>query len=232
MVELFQRLEGMGAEEIKKLTSAMRRMIVYTIEHYMKLPLEHTFLHAPQRYAAFGVLLYRLKTIGHNVSVVTFNYDLGVDLGLWIVSLAVDYCLDETGSPDNPKIELMKLHGSINWAVCDKKCGLVTPCAVRDVVAHVERRNATSTSVGGNIPIHMEDLLSRVECLRCHSSCTPEPMIIPPNGEQERTASGTGECLEKSRYSAGRSRQHLRHRVLVASKRPLLSAALRTWHDG
>ena len=58
----------------------------------------------------------------HRVSVVSFNYDIGLDLSLLSTGFSIDYCLDRTQShiesrvqTNRPLVRLLKLHGSLNW---------------------------------------------------------------------------------------------------------------------
>ena len=58
-------------------------------------------------------------------TVITFNYDLILDRALRKVGMGVDYRLPNAKSSSaGPAVALIKLHGSINWAIC-RKCGNV-----------------------------------------------------------------------------------------------------------
>jgi NAD-dependent SIR2 family protein deacetylase len=56
-------------------------------------------------------------------TLITFNYDLVLDRAVEKAGLEVAYRLNLDDSPDtNLAVSIIKLHGAINWAVCDQ-CG-------------------------------------------------------------------------------------------------------------
>ncbi len=56
-------------------------------------------------------------------AVITFNYDLVLDRAVKSTGSRVDYRLDSKNTDDiSEGVSIIKLHGSINWAVCEK-CG-------------------------------------------------------------------------------------------------------------
>lgn len=115
-------------EQIEKLGGQMRLLIARTLEltsdfHWRQrietqnaIRVQVPYLVPPYPYGDFAQLIKRLleKT---QVTILTFNYDIGIDAALAFENLAVDYCLQKellTGS----RIPLIKLHGSINWGRC------------------------------------------------------------------------------------------------------------------
>ena len=187
MAELFGRLGSLDDEELRRLTSSMRRVIVRTIEHYLEVQVDlKGRITTPRHYDKFGALVRALTDAGHQVSILTFNYDLGIDLGLWLNKLDIDYCLDTPQpTPHAPlPIELMKLHGSTNWAQCTNH-----RCAGRRPIAHwvptiVDNLEAKWRLEGGGrrkgpIRLSVASDLSQLKCV-CGQSCADEPKIIPP----------------------------------------------------
>ena len=206
MASLFGRLGDMPPEEVKELGSAMRRLIVHTIEHYMVVPVYPKRMGAPRNYGEFGKLVRELGANGHQVSVLTFNYDIGIDLGLWQSGIEVDYCLrpepiDEQGRT----IDLIKLHGSLNWVGCSK-CGQLIPRQMRYVQESALKANSFMENP---LPFLVElRPLSTLGQLResrcsCGAEIGAEPVIIPPTPNKAR-------LHEELRTVWARAAHHLR----------------------
>lgn len=60
----------------------------------------------------------RLKPVVDSCAIITFNYDCALDYALHKGEMKIDYALEpRDGSPrDSYTIDLLKLHGSLNWA--------------------------------------------------------------------------------------------------------------------
>jgi hypothetical protein len=145
-------------------------------------------------YRAFGALVRALKEREEEVSVLTFNYDIGVDFGLWASDVEIDYCLrpkpDEFGH-GRPAVELAKLHGSTNWVECSR-CDAVSPRTVRDIVEAVEKRwEREGSKPWGQVNL-VTDPLSMIPH-NCGAPYRVEPYIVPPTPEkgQRRQALST-----------------------------------------
>lgn len=70
---------------------------------------------------------------GHNVVIISFNYDQLLELGLsksngWLAS-SFSYCIDFTHKeyPASGSFKILKLHGSFNWLYCDTCSSLILP---------------------------------------------------------------------------------------------------------
>lgn len=77
----------------------------------------------------YGEFVDALKTLRERrdkctVSVISFNYDLGLDCALFRAGLGPDYCLRAPAPGDgHGHVKLLKLHGSLNWAEAKPKGG-------------------------------------------------------------------------------------------------------------
>lgn len=111
-------LPGVESENIPLVISALKRVIVKTLEKRIKFPVaEHGFIIAPGSYTKFAKLLKKIQQKSkpkHSVSVITFNYDIALDIAMAREGIGPNYVIESsvTGPYD---IELMKLHGSLNW---------------------------------------------------------------------------------------------------------------------
>jgi hypothetical protein len=141
---------------------------------------------APEPYERFGQFVRALRAARHNVSILTFNYDIGVDLGLWLNHVDIDYCLAERNDPDNRSTELMKLHGSMSWAICGG-CLQVFPRKMHDVVTDTERRwepHMRDMQTKESIQMSRLQTFHTVKCFRYEQDTLADPMIVPPTASK------------------------------------------------
>jgi NAD-dependent SIR2 family protein deacetylase len=69
----------------------------------------------PETYRHFAQLLRKLADeTGEKASVITFNYDIGLDAALSKAGVPYDYALGAAEKPNDRHL-LLKLHGSLNW---------------------------------------------------------------------------------------------------------------------
>jgi NAD-dependent SIR2 family protein deacetylase len=118
-------------EEIERLGDEMRLLIVRTLEltSRFRWQIRHEpqgdfqvqvpFLIPPYPYADFAELVRKVRQ-KTPTTIITFNYDVGLDAALAFAKLSIDYCLQKEMLPGQ-EIPLIKLHGSINWGRC-KNC--------------------------------------------------------------------------------------------------------------
>lgn len=111
MLDLFR---GTDAADSASLSAAMTRLIVDTVESTLKFPVESHALRPPECLGKFAAALRAFfpPSSRDTLSVITFNYEVGLDVSLG----DVHYALDGSESHDGLRcIEVLKLHGSTNW---------------------------------------------------------------------------------------------------------------------
>lgn len=125
MARLIKRLGTYTIDEIETLGYSLNRMIVKTLEECIKLPFEDGMVHPPSTYENFALLIQSLflNFPKRDCSILTFNYDMGLDYALHFFNIPIDYCLSD--SNNSQRVKLLKLHGSINWGRCE--CGAIAP---------------------------------------------------------------------------------------------------------
>ncbi len=111
MAIIIDQLGKIPKEEISDYRNSLIKLIVRTIEKSMSFRLVASGLKAHESYEEFVKILIE-KRIGRS-SVITFNYDMGLDVAIHNANYHVNYALDPT---DRGGIRVLKLHGSINWA--------------------------------------------------------------------------------------------------------------------
>jgi len=179
MGKLLGKLPGINDEErIDSLTSAIRKVIGYTLEKTTKVP-DDLRVNPFQAYWEFTNILGSLIKASKSFSVITFNYDLGLDYSFYRntynvlnASLIPDYCLGDIEPKEN-SVTYLKLHGSLNFGKCSNlSCGKVIP---------YRQFQYTETKAGmeyGTIPVM--SVLRKQRCSTCGEPLEDDPLIIPP----------------------------------------------------
>lgn len=126
MARILKKFPGPEDFSVEAAIEALKRLIACTLEQTIRFPVSSRRIGPPPPYGTFAELLKHLTDDAHpkqSVAVLTFNYDMAADYALFFNGLGPDYCLEAAGTQGIP---LLKLHGSMNWAVC-AKCGKVVP---------------------------------------------------------------------------------------------------------
>ena len=182
MAAIFGELGNLEADDVTYLMIAIRRAIVLTIERQMVLEVAHGDILPPHEYDYFGAVIRELLEKGERASIITFNYDVGLDLGLSRHDLAIDYCLDNVAPEGALEIEVMKLHGSINWTECLGCHNKIEVYDVREAVRSEQQRFA-ETGIPHRTSVNFS---SRVGDLKhCENGhCDPDPVLVPPTANK------------------------------------------------
>jgi NAD-dependent SIR2 family protein deacetylase len=195
MAALLGRLGTLTDEEVQRLPNAVRYVIAKTIESSLRFPLnEHLQTQPPQPYSTFADIIRDLNAREQgSVSVITFNYDIGLDYALHANGVPFEY---RCGVPDGidpgkkqsvKAVDLLKLHGSMNWGWC-KKCEKVVPFELREYLpSHPfaapgnQRRYRT---------IEISTLHVQRSCKACGTMLAENPVIVPPTWNKGNAHSG------------------------------------------
>ena len=187
MAALFGRLGAMPQKQVEALPLAMRRLISRTIEKTMEFPVlltaENRIPPAPPArragtfpkilppvpYETFAELVARMSAKRPaDVSLITFNYDLGTDYALAFAQIPFSYGL---GEDPGGALDLLKLHGSLNWGRC-ASCGNIVPTDVNQLAKTVRIRSSDS--------VRLEASQRVAELVHCGSALGTGPVIVPP----------------------------------------------------
>ena len=178
MMRTLKKFGSYSLDQIVELVNAMRQVIVQTIETTLKLPVPvREPAHAPRPYADFAHLLDYLRTVSnpsHNISIITFNYDMALDYSFFDRSkpLTLNYSLDE----NTEGVPVLKLHGSLNWARCSI-CDKVIPWSLSDYV----KKYPWDISAKGETRYVTLGIGSHLNSFtHCDKNVHQEPVIVPP----------------------------------------------------
>jgi NAD-dependent SIR2 family protein deacetylase len=115
------------------------------------------------------------------MSVITFNYDLCLDWALHVGGLRPDYRLPNDGPEGRGSIDILKLHGSLNWAKCEH-CGII-PKRLSDLT------KIMLPAGDGTARLTVSDKIAFQTCDKCSKRFSREPVIVPPTWNKGRFSS-------------------------------------------
>ena len=119
MYELLEFPNRIDSSKFKSLKKTYIEFIAETIELSMKFNITSTKkINSTGSYPIFASHLSKHR---ENTAIITFNYDLGIDVALYNAGIDYNYYLNKIDS----KFPLLKLHGSLNWF--EEKNHKVTP---------------------------------------------------------------------------------------------------------
>jgi hypothetical protein len=175
MAKTLSTFADYGPEQIEALSRAMIRLIVGTIQETFRVPVHNHAARAPYPYPEFAALVAGMtqnRVHKRSVAIITFNYDMALDLALYFNNTLVRYGLQQGERPD--AIPLLKLHGSLNWARC-AGCTEVVPWYLSDYFSRYR------WSLDQDRRFVWLPIASNFKTLR-HGEHTVqnEPMIVPP----------------------------------------------------
>jgi hypothetical protein len=177
MARLLKGSVNYSADEIETIIKSIKTLISKTIELTMKYSLDRSRISPSPAYDAFANLVAQLgnKNGKYESSVLTFNYDLGLDVALYSNRIGVDYAFPPDGNLGTFK--LLKLHGSLNWGICsNEKCGLIVPWYLDHFF-----QDHSYEDMGNEARWVILDIASRLtEHKHCNNILNPEPVIVPP----------------------------------------------------
>ena len=131
--------------------------------------MSNTTLNPQVAYFKFTNIIKQLMGMGKHCSIITFNYDLGLDYYLQYNKIPFDYSLNEAGVAKKAGVSYLKLHGSINWGSCSgEHCKEIT------FPSELRRETQENYSI---VPIISK--LKDAKCV-CGEPIDEDPFIVPP----------------------------------------------------
>jgi len=176
MAKLLGRLGTFSPGQIERLPDAMRKVIVRTLELSVKIPLVDRRLQPPKPYSKLAELIRVFHQRGQwaelpkKFSVITFNYDLCLDLTFHMTGIPVNYHLEPNEEPLG--MSLLKLHGSLNWGHCSKCDKLV----VWPLGKYFQNRIWLTDATNAFIQLSQQTN----EFQHCEAGTFTGPYVVPP----------------------------------------------------
>jgi hypothetical protein len=173
----------LGEEDVKRLPAAMRTVILETLQREIAFPVgnkDGDTLPAPT--PAYSGLVRevarRYRDTGSYPTVITFNYDMCLELALWFYGPKWTYCLNESEPSDGVKV--LKLHGSLNWGFCGS-CNRVGVSREMGEILTAASHDAIRARADGRSEMHMKVVTGPLQVPGC--KCEPDNravMLVPP----------------------------------------------------
>ena len=180
MGRLIGKLGDKSKEEIEALLISIKILICKTLEMTIKYPVRDREVIWPnESYNSLVRLIYKINKEGreNRCTILTFNYDLALDYACHFNRYPIDYCI-ESETKEN-KIPIMKLHGSVNWLMCNK-CSKIVPWYFDDFFKKFSfDRISLRESPRVNIDVFSKFPMSDLKCCDTNFS-TFIPFIVPP----------------------------------------------------
>jgi hypothetical protein len=173
MAEVLGYLRNVPHDQLKLLVPAIKKVIVRTLEESIRYRIDGAqgyTVRAPFPYENF---LDLLEKIDNPVSIITFNYDVGIDFAFHVKEKTLDYSL---GSGTRIGMSVLKLHGSLNWVVCTN-CQRIVARPLKDLDGAgnlIERRDPEYARVIASART------LQFRCPDCPGISHNEIAIVPP----------------------------------------------------
>jgi NAD-dependent SIR2 family protein deacetylase len=163
--------------DLNELSNSINTLIVKTIELTSEFVIQEYKVTATHPYPEFVelVIRYKKKDQRNTIAIITFNYDVVLDLAIVGKEYFCDYGLDTYKA--TPSIPILKLHGSINWGKCPK-CNSINPWPIDEYVRTKE--SAIINERTNRIKIRPGTAISVRICPTCNYALENRPFIVPP----------------------------------------------------
>jgi hypothetical protein len=105
----------------RNLVHSMKRLIAWTLDEAVLFELGAHKVFSTPAYRDFASLISRLANEfgpSPRSTVITFNYDVAVDVALRSAGLSLDYGLNGDAGGSRRAVNIFKLHGSVGWHRC------------------------------------------------------------------------------------------------------------------
>lgn len=182
MAALLGRLGTLSSQEVERLPNAVSYVIAKTIETKIRYPVDaaNGQVAPPRPYGDFVELVQDLQRRERgSASIITFNYDVALDYALHFDSVPFDYRYADTAArelPGSSAIDLLKLHGSLNWGGC-RQCAAVCPWRLKDVFSRLQWPQLGKREF---VTLELSNHLVQLSCPSCGSPLAENPVIVPP----------------------------------------------------
>jgi hypothetical protein len=178
---IIQRVPGMDTDRIPEVIASLKELIVKTLEVTMAFPTRKSYIGVPPPYEEFAQMVGHLRTDAfpqQTVAVLSFNYDIGVDMALYRADLGPNYVIEASPKKTNA-VDLLKLHGSLNWAT-EKESRRIRPLHLHH---YFQNYSIPGFDEHGEIRLPIGSQL--VEYFSRHANpkadVEAEPVIVPPS---------------------------------------------------
>jgi hypothetical protein len=178
------KLPGFEPAQIPQVLDSFKSVITYTLDRTTEFPADPTVQPGGVRilpsydYLRFVQLLEKLRDgrSGFNgVTIITFNYDIALDFAIRTRQMTPNYAL-QSKQPLTAHINLLKLHGSLNWGRTGNGEEIVYLAQLEsfatDCALSLSNQHRANLPVGTNLP----ELMQKYQGIAVEAV----PVIVPP----------------------------------------------------
>lgn len=178
---IIQRVPGMEVTAIPETIASLKEVIVKTLETTIPFPTRKSWIGIPKPYEAFAEMLKHLGDDAfptQTASVLSFNYDVAADMALYRAGLGPNYIIEPAPNAHRA-IDLLKLHGSLNWAT-ETETRRIRPLHLHHYlqkfsIQGFEEYGETMLPIGSHLQKYFGHLAQSPVAV------DPEPVIVPPS---------------------------------------------------
>lgn len=177
MGRFIKKLPGINnPEDIDIIIDSLKVLIFETLDKTITISMTSNGKLFPDGpYIDFVSLVKSIKNKdGTFPSIISFNYDLALDCALFFNNYEVNYCL---GNNNNHSINLMKLHGSLNWFK-SKETNEIIPYDFSQI--NEWYRTMPALDEYGKVNISLSSKFFKEKIKYKGQELQPIPFIIPP----------------------------------------------------
>lgn len=183
--KVIRRFPGTHESQIQNTIADLKKVIVKTLETTLLFPTLRNSILAPEPYDAFAAVIKHLQNDAfpkRASSVITFNYDLAADFALLRAGLGPNYIIEPAPRAQAP-IDLLKLHGSLNWAAESEPKSESKKIRPLHLDNYFQIYNATPFNQQDDLYMPIGSQLAEYFSKFAQPSVVvdPEPVIVPPS---------------------------------------------------
>jgi len=181
LIHKFPGDEFINESDFDSLIKSLKRVIYITLDKSTPLKVENPERYPPASgsYERFAGLVRTISEKENSIpTIITFNYDLAIDYALHRHGFPINYYLPINKNQEN-EINLIKLHGSLNWFECKDKKDII-PYEINEEKIPIS--NFQSFSVGENYCFNIFDKIkdNKISYKEINYNVKLDPFIIPP----------------------------------------------------
>jgi hypothetical protein len=183
---IIQKVPNLSSDDIPLAISALKDLIVKTLEVTIKFPTDKDQqIGIPKPYDEFANLLIHLHKDAfpaRTAAVISFNYDIAVDMAMHRSNLGPDYIIGEPFNWQTHRltlVPLLKLHGSLNWATVKNETKDIQPLHLYEYFRQPNYSYGGYGQSETDVPIGSR-LVEYFKSAK-NIDVNPEPVIVPPS---------------------------------------------------
>jgi len=183
----FEMADLLGLENsllgVSDSVSALRRVIATTLEERMQFPVVTGIGSGKRVVSGDGYMrlieqVMALQAPKGRIGIITFNYDLGLDVAIHAHQRLPSYGFDSDEREDS--IDVFKLHGSLNWFQCEG-CDQFVVHHIRDVISDTMEWRTRTDQKGADAWLRPRARQRRKPFTHCaNGKVGTEPFLVPP----------------------------------------------------